>query len=288
MLTVNAVTTEPAVTRPDAQAEQLPQIEDAAAVPPRDARALSKVFFERLQVLEEGTPEYAYARNTLVEMNMSLVRFAARKAGRREVDEDMLQVGVIGLIKAIDRFDLSRETEFTSFAIPYIVGEMKRFFRDTSWAVHVPRRMQELRIELARARDALEAELGRAPTVAELAARTGRPEDEVVEGLVAANGYNSDSIDMPCKGDDSGSGRSTLADVVGQCDANMELVDDFLSLAPLLEDLDERDRRILEMRFGQDMTQGEIGEVLGISQMQVSRLLSRTLRRLRRGMLVEQ
>ncbi|MER5664336.1 sigma-70 family RNA polymerase sigma factor, partial [Streptomyces mirabilis] len=121
-------------------AEELPWIEDAGNVAPRDARALSKVFFDQLQVLEEGTREYQYARNTLIEMNLSLVQFSARRFRNRGSGdmEDIVQVGTIGLIKAIDRFDLSREVEFTSFAIPYIVGEIKRFFRDTSWAVHVP------------------------------------------------------------------------------------------------------------------------------------------------------
>ena len=134
----------------------LPGIEDPRTVAPRDARELSRQFFQRLTELEEGTHEYQYARNTLIEMNMSLVRFAAgRFRGRGDDMEDIVQVGMIGLIKAIDRFELSREVEFTSFALPYIVGEIKRFFRDTTWAVHVPRRLQELRVELAKAREEL-------------------------------------------------------------------------------------------------------------------------------------
>lgn len=133
---------------------------DPRSVAPRDARALSRQFFQRLTELEEGTHEYQYARNTLIEMNMSLVRFAAyRFRGRGDDMEDIVQTGMIGLIKAIDRFELSREVEFTSFALPYIVGEIKRFFRDTTWAVHVPRRLQELRVELAKAREEL-AEAG--------------------------------------------------------------------------------------------------------------------------------
>ncbi|SEG71170.1 RNA polymerase sigma-B factor, partial [Actinacidiphila yanglinensis] len=174
----------------------LPFIEEARKTPPKDARTLSKLFFDRLQDLEEGTREYSYARSTLVEMNMSLVQFAARRfrgRGRDEL-EDILQVGTLGLIKAIDRFDLSREVEFTTFAVPYIVGEMKRFFRDTSWAVHVPRRLQELRVELAKARDHLTTVLDAPPTVAELAAYLEITEDEVVEGLVASNGYTAGSL----------------------------------------------------------------------------------------------
>ncbi|MEU3980978.1 SigB/SigF/SigG family RNA polymerase sigma factor [Streptomyces sp. NPDC026672] len=283
-----ATSTAPVTARRDAEATGPRRVEDTRRVSPRDARELSKVFFERLRVLEEGTPEYAYARNTLIEMNMSLVHYAARRT-RREVDEDMVQVGMIGLIKAIDRFDLSRENEFTTFAIPYIVGEIKRFFRDSTWAVHVPRRLQELRIALAKARETLEARLGRQPTVAELAAHLDRPEEEIVDGLIAANGYNSDSLDMPYDGgDDVGNGKVTLADVIGGQDSDMELVENLHSLAPLLKDLDERTKRILRMRFGQDMTQQEIGQELGISQMHVSRLLSRTLKQLRAGLLTEQ
>jgi RNA polymerase sigma-B factor len=270
---------------------ELPWIEDTGKVAPKDARALSKVFFDRLRTLEEGTHEYQYARNTLIEMNMSLVRFSARRFRGRGAEEmeDILQVGTIGLIKAIDRFELTREVEFTTFAVPYIVGEMKRFFRDTSWAVHVPRRLQELRLELAKARDHLTAVLDAKPTVAELAAYLELGEDEVIEGLVAANGYTAGSIDLPSGDDnapDSDSGRS-YADTIGGCDPAMELVEDFHTLAPLLGELDDRERVILEMRFGREMTQSEIGEELGYSQMHVSRLLSRTLTKLRSGMLTE-
>ncbi len=135
----------------------LPRVEDPAKIAPKDARALGALFFEQLQVLEEGTHEYQYARNTLIEMNLSLVHFAAKRFRNRGSGEmeDIIQVGTIGLIKAIDRFELSREVEFTSFAIPYIVGEIKRFFRDSTWAVHVPRRLQELRVTLAKTREAL-------------------------------------------------------------------------------------------------------------------------------------
>jgi RNA polymerase sigma-B factor len=271
--------------------DELPWIEDAAKVSPRDARVLSKLFFDRLPTLEEGTGEYSYVRNTLIEMNMSLVRFSARRFRGRGAEEmeDILQVGTIGLIKAIDRFDLSREVEFTTFAVPYIVGEMKRFFRDTTWAVHVPRRLQELRMELAKARDHLSATLDAQPTVAELAAYLELSEEEVIDGLVAANGYTAGSIDLPTNdSDEAGSdGGRSYADTIGACDPAMELVEDFQALAPLLDRLDVRERRILEMRFGQEMTQSQIGEELGYSQMHVSRILSRTLTALRTGMLAE-
>lgn len=271
----------------------LPWIEDAGKVAPKDARALSKIFFDQLQVLEEGTHEYQYARNTLIEMNLSLVRFAAsrfRHRGSGEM-EDINQVGTIGLIKAIDRFDLSREVEFTTFAVPYIVGEIKRFFRDTSWAVHVPRRLQELRVEIAKGKEHLAVLLDRDPTVAELAEHLQLTEDEIVEGIVASNGYTAGSLDMPNESTGDGqatkSGR-TFADVLGEADPAMETVEDLHALAPLLSKLDNRERRIVEMRFGEELTQSQIGEKLGISQMHVSRLLSRILKSLRSGMLVEE
>ncbi|CAM5232867.1 RNA polymerase sigma factor [Streptomyces xanthochromogenes] len=262
----------------------LPVIEDPARVAPRDARALSRQFFERLAVLEEGTAEYQYARNTLIEMNMSLVRFAARRF-RNFADEmeDVVQVGMIGLIKAIDRFELSRETEFATFAVPYIVGEMKRFFRDTTWAVHVPRRLQERRSELARAREELESRLDRSPTVKELAALMDLSEDEVVEAQMAANGYNSASLDAALSGDEE-SGEAALADFIGAEDPAMDLVENFQSLAPLMAELSDRERLLLQLRFGEELTQSQIGEELGVSQMQVSRLLSRTVAKLRAGM----
>ncbi|MGX1881481.1 SigB/SigF/SigG family RNA polymerase sigma factor [Streptomyces sp. NPDC055287] len=271
-----------------AGADELPWIEDAGKVAPKDARALSKLFFERLQVLEEGTHEYQYARNTLIEMNLSLVHFSARRFRNRGSGEmeDIIQVGTIGLIKAIDRFDLSREVEFTSFALPYIIGEIKRFFRDTSWAVHVPRRLQELRVELAKAKERLALDVGREPTVSELAEHLELSEEEIIEGIIASNGYMAGSLETPNDGGDNAQGDSarTVADVLGEPDPAMETVEDLHTLAPLLDQLDPRERRLLEMRFGQELTQSEIGARLGVSQMQVSRLLSRTIAKLRTGM----
>ncbi|MFE2215430.1 RNA polymerase sigma factor SigF [Streptomyces canus] len=264
---------------------ELPKVADPSRVAPRDARELSKLFFQQLAVLEEGTPEYQYARNTLIEMNMSLVRFAAgrfRSRGPEEM-EDIVQVGMIGLIKAIDRFELSREVEFTSFAIPYIVGEIKRFFRDTTWAVHVPRRLQEARVQLARATEELRSRLGRTPTVKELSELMSLPEDEVREARLAANGYNSASLDATIN--NSEDGEAALQDFIGTQDTDLELVEDFHALAPLIAELGERDRQIIHMRFVEECTQAQIGERLGVSQMHVSRLLSRTLARLREGML---
>ncbi|MEU1620256.1 RNA polymerase sigma factor SigF [Streptomyces sp. NPDC005722] len=268
------------------EVDVLPQITDPSSVAPTSARRLSKLFLERLTVLEEGTHEYQYARNTLIEMNMSLVRFAAKRFRERSDEmEDIVQVGTIGLIKAIDRFDISREVEFTTFAVPYIVGEIKRFFRDTTWAVHVPRRLQERRVELARARDELSSRLGRAPKVGELAALMDISEAEVVEAQVASNGYTASSLDAAMNGDDGDDGETVLADFIGAVDPAMELVEDLGSLAPLVVELDERDRRLLHLRYVEELTQSQIGEIMGCTQMHVSRLLSRTLARLRAGML---
>ncbi|MFJ8199303.1 RNA polymerase sigma factor SigF [Streptomyces sp. NPDC096152] len=286
-----------AVIRSEAAAEEagttrtgdgLPGVADPRTIAPRDARELSRHFFRRLTELEEGTREYQYARNTLIEMNMSLVRFAAGRFRNRGDDmEDVVQTGMIGLIKAIDRFELSREVEFTSFALPYIVGEIKRFFRDTTWAVHVPRRLQELRVELARAREELSSRLDRDPTVGELATLMNLSENEVVEAQIASNGYNSASLDAALTGDGPEDGESVLADFIGVEEDGLRLVEDFHSLAPLLAKLGERDREIIHLRFVEEATQAEIGERLGCSQMHVSRLIKRIITQLRQGMLGE-
>lgn len=269
----------------------LPQIDDAADIAPADARELSKLFFAQLHTEEEGTAAHQYARNTLIEMNMTLVHFVAgrfRNRGNGEL-EDIVQVGTIGLIKAIDRFELTRGTPFSSFAIPYIAGEIKRFFRDSTWAVHVPRRLQELRVDLVKAKEELVFQLGREPMDREIAERLDLTEEEVREGVVAANAYIAGPIDVPSVGGRRGRGQEDLvyADVIGDHDHALELIDDLNSLGPLLEKLPERTRRIIEMRFGQDMTQAQIGRELGLSQMQISRLLTGALTTLRKGLLAD-
>ncbi|MFE2416909.1 SigB/SigF/SigG family RNA polymerase sigma factor [Streptomyces hokutonensis] len=267
--------------------EPLPLIAEPSKVSPKDARELSRQFFDRLTSLEEGTHEFQYVRNTLIEMNLSLVRYAAARFRSRSNNEmeDIVQVGTIGLIKAIDRFELTREVEFTSFAVPYIVGEIKRFFRDTSWAVHVPRRLQEARVELAKATEELRSRLGRTPTTRELSELMCLTEEEVIEARKASNGYTSSSLDAALSSDAGAEGESVLGDVIGEDDPCLELVDDLNSLAPLIAQLDERERKIIHMRYVEERTQAEIGEELGVSQMHVSRLISRMLRRLRAGLL---
>ena len=262
-----------------------PRIDDPGAIAPADAKELSRDLFLRLRTLEEGTSDYSYVRGTLVELNMALVRFAARRfASRSEPMEDILQVGTIGLIKAVDRFDPDREVEFATFALPTVIGEMKRFFRDTSWMVHVPRGMQELRLVLAKASDELEQLLDRRPTPAELAAHLSIEEREVIEGMKAANAYAAQSLDVPTDGEEP-------AAVLGARHAveekGFEAVLHLETLKPLVAALPERDRAVLSMRFGAEMTQSQIGEELGVSQMQVSRILTRILKQLRTGLLAD-
>ncbi|WP_229868583.1 RNA polymerase sigma factor SigF, partial [Streptomyces chryseus] len=208
-----------------------------------------------------------------------------RFRSRSEPMEDIIQVGTIGLIKAIDRFELSRGVEFPTFAMPTIVGEIKRFFRDTSWSVRVPRRLQELRLDLAKAGDELAQQLDRAPTVGELAQRLDLTNEEVVEGMAASNAYTASSLDAQPEDDDS---EGALADRIGYEDHGLEGIEYVESLKPLIAELPARDRQILSLRFVANMTQSEIGEELGISQMHVSRLLSRTLGKLRKGLTVEE
>ncbi|MFE6833942.1 SigB/SigF/SigG family RNA polymerase sigma factor [Streptomyces sp. NPDC057705] len=272
----------------------LPYVPSPRELPTGDARQLTRVFFERLRSLEEGTRAHQYVRNTLIEMNISLVHFAARpfrdRPGGPE-NEDVVQVGIIGLIKAIDRYDPDRNTQFATLAMPYITGEIKRHFRDTTWSVRVPRRLQELRVELAKATEALTSASEHAPTPAELAAHLALTEDEVRQGLVAANGYSTQSLDAPqqttgsAQAPAAGPAARSLAETLGDTDPALEAVEDRHALAPLLADLDERSTRLLQLRFGEELTQAEIGAELGLSQMQVSRLLSRTLGTLRAELL---
>lgn len=278
-------TSAPVVPQPG----ELPWIEDATSVAPADARELSKLFFVRLRSVEEGTREYQYVRNTLIEMNLTLVRHVAgryRNRGNGELEE-LIQVGTIGLIKAIDAFDLARKTPFSAFAVPHISGQIMRFFRDSTWAVHVPRRLQELRVDLVKARNELTTRLGSEPTPAQLAEQLNMDEEDVREGLIAANAYIAGPLDAPPGGGQDGQGQQglTYADVLGRRDIALDLVEDLNSLAPLLEKLDPRSRLIIGMRFGQEMTQSQIATELGFSQMHISRLLARTLATLREGLL---
>ncbi len=213
----------------------------------------------------------------LVEL-MPLVRaLAARYAGRGEPLEDLVQVGSVGLIKAVDRFDVDRGVEFSSYAVPTIVGEIRRHFRDKAWAMHVPRRLKELSLRLSRTLDELTAELGRSPTIAELAHATGVEEEDVIDALDSSNAYSTRSLHAPFddEGDDS------LADRLGSEEAGYADVEDGALVAAGLDALDDRERRIVELRFFEEMTQSQIAAEIGISQMHVSRLLRRALATMR-------
>lgn len=237
-----------------------------------------------LAATPDDDPEHRRARDELVTMHLSLVQFLARRfRDRGEPLDDLVQVGTIGLIKAVDRFDPAREVELSTYATPTIVGEIKRHFRDKGWAVRVPRRLQELRISLARATAELTQTAGRSPTVAELAAHLGISEDDVIEGIEGAQAYATTSLDAPQGGGDDGEG-AQLADRLGEDDPELEVVEYRESLRPLLAALPSRERRILALRFFHGMTQRQIADEVGISQMHVSRLLASSLETLREGL----
>ncbi len=222
-------------------------------------------------------------RERLVDQYIGLVEFLARRfRNRGEPLDDLVQVGTIGLLKAIDRFDLDREVEFSTYATPTIVGELKRHFRDKGWAVRVPRRLQELHLELTKVVAHLGQELGRSPTVTEIADTASISEEQVLEGLEIAQAYNFASLDAPIDPEDGGA--TSFADQLGSEDDQLENLEYRASLAPEMEKLPERERRILYFRFYRGMTQSEIADRLGISQMHVSRLLNRTLMRLREAL----
>ena len=209
----------------------------------------------------------------LVEL-MPLVRaLANRYSGRGEPLEDLVQVGSVGLIKAVDRFDVDRGVEFSSYAVPTIVGEIRRHFRDKAWAMHVPRRLKELSVRLSRVLDELTTELGRSPTIAELAEATGAEQEEVIDALDSAHAYSTRSLSAAF--DDGGD--DTLAEKLGTEDAGFADVEETALIAGGLDALDERERRIVELRFFEEKTQSQIAAEVGISQMHVSRLLRRAL-----------
>lgn len=217
------------------------------------------------------------AREELVEQHRPLAEYLARRfQGRGEAVEDLTQVAMIGLLKAIDRFDLERGVKFSTYATATIVGELKRHFRDKGWSVRVPRRLQETGLKVSKAISTLSQEVGRSPTVAELAEHTGLTEEEVLEGMETVHAYSASSLDAPI--DQEG---TTSLERMGSEDDVIEMVDAWSSVAPAIQELPQREREILFLRFFRGMTQTQIAERVGISQMHVSRLLARTLRRLR-------
>ncbi|WP_280676156.1 RNA polymerase sigma factor SigF [Kitasatospora sp. MAA19] len=248
-------------------------------------REAARALFVRLSVLPEGSPERVELRNQLVRMHIPLVEHLARRfRNRGEPLDDLTQVATIGLIKSVDRFDHERGVEFSTYATPTIVGEIKRHFRDKGWAVRVPRRLQELRLSLTTATSELSQRHGRSPTVHELAEHLGISEEDVLEGLESANAYSTLSLDVPDSDDES----PAVADTLGATDEALEGVEYRESLKPLLAQLPPREQKILVLRFFRNMTQSQIAAEVGISQMHVSRLLARTLAQLREKLLVEE
>ncbi len=245
-----------------------------------DLHARTAALFAAMQGADNES-EAARLRDELVEMHLPLAEYLARRFGNRgELHEDLVQVATIGLIKAIDRFDLERGVAFSTYATPTIVGEIKRHFRDRGWTIRVPRRLQEIQSVINQAVSDLGQELGRSPTVAELAKKVGMTEEEILEGLESANAYSPLSLDAP---DPSGEVGAVI-EQLGDYDDALDAVVDRETIKPLLDQLDARAKRILLLRFFRNMTQSQIAEELGISQMHVSRLLSRTLADLRKAL----
>ncbi len=219
------------------------------------------------------------ARDDLVHLHRSLVEHCARRfRNRGEPFEDLVQVGTIGLIKAVDRFETDRGVEFSTYATPTVIGEIKRHFRDKGWAIRVPRRLQELRMQIGSATAELTQKLGRSPTPREVAEVIGCTVEEIVEGIESAHAYATLSLDAS---DDNDEGPPAMLATLGVEDSNIEHVEIRESIKPLLEGLGEREKRILLLRFFKNMTQSQIAEEIGVSQMHVSRLLTRTLTQLR-------
>lgn len=234
---------------------------------------------ERSDELFRRLPEEPDAREALVRLHYPLVEYLANRfTGRGEPLDDLVQVASIGLLKAIDRFDSARGVKFSTYATPTIVGELKRHFRDKGWALRVPRRLQEVGLQLSRLVSELYQELGRSPTVPEISQRAGLSEDEVIEGMDAIHAHSIPSLDAPT--DDEG---STQLGRLGAEDETYELLEGWASVAPHIEKLQERERVILYLRFFRGMTQSQIADKLAISQMHVSRILARTLRTLRQA-----
>ena len=254
--------------------------EDPAVLRARAARLLVD-----LHELPEFDQRRRMIRDHLVELHLPLVEYLARRfTGRNEPLPDLVQVGVIGLLKSIDRFDPARGLEFSTYATPTILGEIKRHFRDAGWLLHVPRRAQELQAPLARARDELSQRLQRAPTVAELATRLEVPEDEVIEALEVARTYTGVPLDTLTGRDGAPVDNALLSEV----DEQLERVEQRALLRPAISALTDREREVLLLRFIAGKSQTEIADIVGVSQMQVSRLVARSLARLRAELSAEE
>ena len=219
-------------------------------------------------------------REMLVERFLPLARQLARRYQRPEEPfDDLFQVACLGLVKAIDRFDLEREVAFSSYAVPTILGEIKRYFRDRTWSVRVPRDLQELALKVDRAVSELSLDLHRQPTVEEIGAKVGADEEDVLEALEASGAYKATSLESP-RGSEDDSG-DTLGDTLGTEEHGFALAEDRATIEHLMRSITPREREVLHLRFAEDLTQAEIGERIGVSQMQVSRIIRQSVARLR-------
>jgi RNA polymerase sigma-B factor len=246
-----------------------------------DTRRRSAALFDVLADPGRPAAERDRAREDLVALHLPLVEHCARRfRNRGEPFEDLVQVGTIGLLKSVDRFDHGRGVEFSTYATPTILGEIRRYFRDKGWAIRVPRRLQELRMAIHVSTAELTHALGRSPTPRELAEAIGCTVEEIVEGLESGNAYATLSLDAG----DEGPGEGSMLDALGVDDEALDTIEIRESLRPLLEQLEPRERQILLLRFFKNMTQTHNAEEIGVSQMHVSRLLTRTLAELRQSL----
>jgi RNA polymerase sigma-B factor len=238
----------------------------------------------RAMFVEYATNPTDKVRDKLIEEHLGLAEYLARRfANRGEQLDDLTQVASVGLVKAVDRFDPTREVEFSTYATHTIVGELKRHFRDKGWAVRAPRRMQELYLRLSNVSQSLGQELGRSPTIEELAAETESSVEAVLEALEAGQAYRSSSLDAPSSGEGEAGEFDTIGSRIGDNDPNLLSAEQRATLSPLINKLSEREQQILYLRFFEGLTQSEIARRLEISQMHVSRLLTRSLAHLRTG-----
>jgi RNA polymerase sigma-B factor len=235
--------------------------------------------FVQLAAVPKEDPSRERLRDRLVTEHLPVAKHIARRFGHRgEPYDDLVQVATVGLINAVDRFDPERGSDFLSFAVPTIMGEVRKYFRDSSWSVRMPRRLKELHLAINGGSARLSQQLGRAPTPSELAEHLGLSREEVHEGLAAGNAYHSSSLDDLLLDEDSS---ISLGSTLGEEDPELEMIEQREALHPLLERLPDRERKIVVMRFFGNMTQTQIAQKIGISQMHVSRLLAKTLRQLR-------
>lgn len=235
--------------------------------------------FREMNSHPDDSEQRVRVRDRIVRRCMPLAEHIAHRfEGRGEPREDIAQVARLGLVNAVNRFDVECGSDFVSFAVPTIMGEVRRHFRDNSWAVKVPRRLKELHLQLGSATAEMSQRLGRAPTASELAAELELDREDVVEALIAGSGYNTLSMDSGGGGDDD---TPPLTETLGSHDTNLDRIENAEALRPLLDALPERERTVVVLRFFESMTQSQIAERIGVSQMHVSRLLARTLARLR-------